>query len=247
MVGYYYKTGTEIHEIVCFMEKKLKLSYIASPSSLKTGQTYGWKPYRFSFFLNAQNKFVYLIEPLANDETDYEQLAKRCQSKEEKKMTKEEALKKIEELKAFVEKLDEEIPKMKNVLDAMYKVETISIKNCQSDGIIAYAFLSEDTRDCYMLKAFELAHLMYAREHLKLGATGEDIYSTTVTGTRIDYNTCWKLYFDKNICEYQLSHHNSVECLVDSVDPWIFGDREDALKVANYMNKYVKDKVKELY
>lgn len=239
MVGYYYKTGAEIYSILRFMKDSLNLPYKPSAGSIEVVKTYADKKYRFSFFLNVQQEIVYLIEQLSDDTTDY--------FKEEKKMTKEEALKKIEELKAFVEKLDEEIPEMPCDKNSTHRLCLVHPAYGAWQECGKFQFKSLDTRECYRIKAFELAHLMYAREHLKLGATREDIYSTTVTGTRIDYNTCWKLYFDKNICEYQLSHHNSVECLVDSVDPWIFGDREDALKVANYMNKYVKDKVKELY
>ena len=236
MVGYYYKTGTEIHEIICFMEEKLKLSCVASPSSLKTGQTYGWKPYRFSFFLNERREIVYTIEPLSDDETDYEQLAKRCQSKEEKKMTKEEALNKIEELKAFVEKLDSEIPEMpydENSTHRLCLVHPTSYDAWQECG--KFQFGSDGTRECYRIKAFELAHLMYAREHLGLDVIGGE------------YDASWVLYFDKNLGKYQLSRMTSVMGRMDCTSPYTCGNKEDALKIMQYMNKYVKDKIKELY
>lgn len=243
MVGYYYKTGNEIYDILAFMKNRLNLEYKSSPGSLKIGETYRSKQYRFSFFLNERKEIVYLIEPMIDDNTDYSEE----KSKEGDTMTKGEALLKIEELKAFVEKLDSEIPEMPDDENSnataflgLYKYDALhTYRDC--------TFEAKDTRDCYLIKALELAHLMYARECLKLSVTGEDIYSTTVTGTRIDYNACWKLYFDKNACEYQLSHHNIVKSMEDSVDPWMFRDKENALKAKNYMNKYVKDRVKELY
>lgn len=237
MVGYYYKTGAEIHEIICFMEEKLKLSCVTSPSSLKTGQTYGWKPYRFSFFLNAQNKFVYLIEPLANDETDYEQLAKRCQSKEEKEMTKEEALKKIEELKAFVEKLDEEIPEM---ITSTNSKETAFLGSYEHGALNEYyriTFNDETDKRYYLIKAFELAHLMYAREHLRF----ETVYFCKY---RLYYNL---LELQYNVIEFDRHNDYASNGVFKSINHWLFPDEDSARKVANYMNKYVADKVKELY
>lgn len=221
MAEFYYKTGIEIYEIIRFMKETFKLSCVASPSSLRTGQTYGSKSYRFSFFLNAQNKIVYLIEPLADDETDYEQFAKRHKSKEEKTMTKEEALKKIEELKAFVEKLDEEIPEMRFVTES----------NNSNEG--SFCFNDKNTLDCYTIKVFELAHLMYAREHINhFGITNGPV---------------WHLYFDADHLKYELIQPSNVRKYSDFTNLWVFINRDDATKVCNYMNKHVKDKVKELY
>jgi hypothetical protein len=33
----------------------------------------------------------------------------------------------------------------------------------------------------------------------------------------------------------------------ESINHWLFPDEDSARKVANYMNKYVKDKVKEMF
>lgn len=220
MVGYYYKTGAEIYSILRFMKDSLNLPHEPSAGSIEVVKMYADKEYRFSFFLNERKEIVYLIEQLGDDTTDY--------FKEEKKMTKEEALKKIEALKAFVEKLDEEIPEMP----------------CDENGtnqIVVdrhvISFKSLDTQEFYKIKAFELAHLMYAREHL---------------GLKTRYFCKYRLYFDSDKLQYdviEFDRHNnySSDGVFMSINHWLFPDEDSARKVANYMNKYVKDKVKELY
>ena len=219
MVRHYYKTGAEIYSILRFMKNSLDLPYKPSASSIEVVKMYADKKYRFSFFLNERKEIVYLIEQLGDDMTD-------C-SKEEKpmtNMTKEEALKKIEELKVFVEKLDEEIPEMPYDENGTNQIVI---------GRHMISFNSLDTRECYRIKAFELAHLMYAREHINhFGITNGPV---------------WHLYFDTDYLDYRLIQPANVRRYSDFTNPWVFINRDDATKVCNYMNRYVKNKVKELY
>lgn len=229
MVGYYYKTGAEIYSILRFMKNSLNLPYKPSAGSIEVVKTYADKKYRFSFFLNVQKEIVYLIEQLGDDTTDY--------FKEEKKMTKEEALKKIEELKAFVEKLDEEIPEMPYDENSTHRVCLAHPAYGAWENCDKFQFKSLDTCECYRIKAFELAHLMYAREHL---------------GFKTKYFCHYRLYFDSDKLEYdviEFDRHNNYSSngVFESINHWLFPDEDSARKVANYMNKYVKDKVKELY
>lgn len=155
-------------------------------------------------------------------------------------MTKEEALKKIEELKAFVEKLDEEIPEMpcdenSTHRACLFKVNPAIYGAWEECG--TFQFNSIATCGCYKIKAFELAHLMYAREHL---------------GFKTWYFCNYRLYFDSDKLEYNViefdRHSNySSNGVFESINHWLFPDEDSARKVANYMNKYVADKVKELY
>lgn len=230
MVGYYYKTGSAIYAILRFMKDNLDLEYKSSPSGLKTGETHHDTTYRFSFFLNKRNEIIYLIEPLADDTTDY--------FKEEKKMTKEEALKKIEELKAFVEKLDEEIPEMPYDENSTHRLCLVHPAYGAWQECGKFQFGSVDTCDCYRIKAFELAHLMYAREHFRF-ETG--------------YFCKYRLYFDTDRLQYNVirfDDHNMIYIsngIFESINHWLFPDEDSARKVAVYMNKYVKDTVKEMY
>lgn len=229
MIGYYYKTGAEIYSILRFMKNSLNLPYKPSASSIEVVKMDADKKYRFSFFLNEQKEIVYLIEQLGDDTTDY--------FKEEKEMTKEEALTKIEELKAFVEKLDEEIPKMPfNENDTRNLCLVLPAYGSWQDGGV-FQFNSIDTCACYKIKAFELAHLMYAREHLKFKSC---------------YSCKYRLYFDSDKLEYdviEFDHYNNYSSngIFESINHWLFPDEDSARKVANYMNKYVKDTVKEMY
>ena len=150
-------------------------------------------------------------------------------------MTKEEALKKIEELKAFIEECDKEIPKMP---DDDYSPSRLCLvyptySAWQECG--RFQFHSDDTRECYRIKAYELAHLMYARE------------SINVIAFAGPYDARWCVYFDKSCCMYQCTPWKSNLAIASMSNPWTFQNEENALKVTNYMNKYVKDKVKELY
>lgn len=152
-------------------------------------------------------------------------------------MTKEEALKKIEELKAFIEECDKEIPKMPDDdyspsrLCFVYPTPYGAWQECGR-----FQFGSIDTRLCYRIKAFELAHLMYARESISLNAFEGPSDAEYV------------VYFDKSQCKYLLSSCRGCrKPLVSMADPWSFSNKDDADKVCNYMNKYVKYKVKELY
>lgn len=232
MVGYYYKTGDEIYSILKFMKDSLNLPYEPSAGSIEVVKMYVDKKYRFSFFLNERKKIVYLIEQLGDDMTDY--------FKEEKpmtNMTKEEALKKIEELKAFVEKLDEEIPEMPCDENGTHRLCLVHPSYGAWQECGKFQFKSLDTRECYRIKAFELAHLMYAREYLKF---------------ELSYSCDYRLYFDSDRLQYDVlkfESHNTYlsNGVFESINHWLFPDKDSARKVANYMNKYVKNKVKELY
>lgn len=229
MVGYYYKTGANIYSILRFMKNSLDLPYKPSAGSIEVIKMYADKRYRFSFFLNERKEIIYLIEQLGDDTTDY--------SKEEKKMTKEEALKKIEELKAFVEKLDEEIPEMPCDENGTHRLCLMRPACGAWEVYDKFQFKSLDTRECYRIKAFELAHLMYAREHL---------------GFKTKYFCYYRLYFDSDklkydVVEFDRYNNYSSDGIFESINHWLFPDEDSARKVANYMNKYVADKVKELY
>ena len=148
-------------------------------------------------------------------------------------MTKEEALKKIEELKAFVEKLDEEIPEM---ITSPNSKETAFLGLYEYGALNEYhsiTFNDETDKRYYLIKAFELAHLIYAREHIK--------------NFEITDGPVWHLYFDTDYLEYELIQPANVRKYSDFINLWVFINRDDANKVRSYMNKYVKDKVKELY
>lgn len=228
MVGYYYKTGAEIYSILRFMKNSLNLPYKPSAGSIEVVKMYADKKYRFSFFLNERKEIIYLIEQLGDDTTDY--------SKEEKPMTKEEALKKIEELKAFVEKLDEEIPEMPCDENSTHRVCLFKVNPAiygAWEECGTFQFNSIATCGCYRIKAFELAHLMYAREHIDHFKKPDSLV--------------WVLYFNTRLCEYQLSEQPHLTNAYQLKNYWAFVDKNDATKVMNYMNKYVADKVKELY
>ena len=234
MVGYYYKTGAEIYSILRFMKNSLNLSYKPSASSIEVIKMYADKKYRFSFFLNERKEIVYLIEQLSDDRTDY--------SKEEKpmtNMTKEEALKKIEELKAFVEKLDEEIPEMPS--HGAYNIH-IAVPDEQRHLHISWdrSFENEESAGLYSILTFELAQLVYAREHLKVD--GEKLLRARKHGDMV-----FKVIFDVADSWYEVVDVFGSQVINENDRIWCFTNVDDANKVRDYMNKYVAHVKKNMF
>lgn len=160
--------------------------------------------------------------------------------KEEKKMTKEEALKKIDELKEFVEECDKkekEIPEMSYDINSTHRLCLVHPSYGAWQECGKFQFKSLDTRECYRIKAFELAHLMYAREHL-------EIKTEYICKHMLCFNSD-KLEYD--VREFDRSNFYLSNGVFEVINHWLFPDEDSARKVANYMNKYVKDTVKEMY
>lgn len=232
MVGYYYKTGAEIYSILRFMKNSLNLPYIPSAGSIEVVKMYADKKYRFSFFLNERKEIVYLIEQLGDGTTNY--------SKEEKEMTKEEALKKIEDLKEYVEKCEEkekEIPKMQT--NCLRDVNQCEIKAGLCSNFNRYiTFQHQDTNAIWAIMSIELAHLLYCREYLGV----------------LDHLTWanWKVDFDKHTCEYKVYSYVQTSAFVDTSNivpefMWYFENKDDAQRICDYMNKYVAHVKKNMF
>ena len=164
--------------------------------------------------------------------------------KEANKMTKEEALKKIEELKEYVEKCEEnenekekEIPEMQT--NCLRDTNQCELKAGLCSTFNRYiAFQNRDVNAIWAIMSIELAHLLYAREYL--GVLGHLTW------------TNWKVDFDTRACEYKVYSYTLTSTLVDtsSIVPkfmWYFDNKDDAQRVCNYMNKYVKDVKKNMF
>lgn len=158
--------------------------------------------------------------------------------KEEKTMTKEEALKKIEELKEYVEQCEEkEIPKMQtNCLRDMNQCEIRAGLCSNFNRYITFQY--QNTNTIWAIMSIELAHLLYAREYLGV----------------LDHLTWanWKVDFDARACEYEVYSYTLVSVFVDTsiVVPeymWYFDNKDDAQRVCNYMNRYVRDVKRNMY
>lgn len=166
------------------------------------------------------------------------------------KMTKEDALKKIEELKEYVEKCEEkekEIPMMHRgvlsksqpaIICPWMKGENVPL---WWDDIIAYiTFNKEDTILTCCILAYELAQLMYCREYLK-----------------VDVNEClnahkyrdgiFKLIFDITECKYVIVKVLCYQTINERDYIWCFADKGDSEKVRDYMNKYVAHVKKNMF
>lgn len=163
------------------------------------------------------------------------------ESKEEEKMdiskmTKEDALKAIEELKAYVEQCEEkEIPEMPRHGD--YNVHIV-VPNQPFHPYISWngSFENQESSDLYNILSFELANLVYAREYLKVESLHADQDANDVYGLVYNvYSGC-----------YKVNHYGCVDPCEDEI-LWLFKDYKDAEKVCDYMNKYVKDVKRNMY
>lgn len=159
-------------------------------------------------------------------------------------MTKEEALKKIEELKEYVEKCEEkekeipEIPRQGN-----YNVRLV-VPDKPRNPYIWWdrSFENQESADLYNILSFELAQLIYAREYL--GVKNKDIREARIRASTV-------------FCVSYLSGPSENKYVVIEVEPlmhlrpheliWCFTDNLEAHRVCDYMNKYVKDVKKNMF
>lgn len=165
------------------------------------------------------------------------------QSKEEdemdiSKMTKEDALKAIDELKAYVEKCEEkekEIPKMQT--NCLRDINQCEIKAGACSNFNRYlTFTNQDTNNIWAILVIELAHLLYCREYLGV----EPLHADQ------DADDVYRLVYDVYSGCYKVNYYTCVDPCEDEI-PWFFKDRKDAERTRDYMNRYVKDVKKMLY
>lgn len=157
---------------------------------------------------------------------------------EEKKMdmTKEEALKKIEELKAYVEQWDEkEIPKMQT--NCLRDINQCQIKAGACSNFNRYiTFQNQDTNAIWAIMSIELAHLLYCREYLGVESLQADQ----------DADDVYRLVYNVYSGCYKVNHYGCVDPCEDEI-MWFFKNYKDAQRVCDYMNKYVKDVKRNMY
>lgn len=239
MITTMHKTGGEIFDALQLVRAELGVEYRKGPNSLGTGDTYRDKSYSFSWFISKKGEFIYIIKDLDTDK-----------KKEEKTMTKEEALKKIEELKEFVEKCEEnekEIPKMNR---APLPDEQAAIvcpwkrgysKPLWFDDVTSWlTFTREDTRISWGIFAYELAQLMYAREYLKIN-------DEAIIEARKYAYCIFKVIYCVADASYEVASISASQSINENSRVWCFAEEEDAKKVRDYLNKYVAHVKKEMY
>ena len=157
-------------------------------------------------------------------------------------MTKEKALKKIEELKAYVEKCEEkekEIPEMSR--HGNYNVHIV-VPDMPRHPYISWekSFENEESSDLYSILSFELANLIYARDYLKVD--GEKLLRARKHGDMV-----FKVIFDVTECRYEVIDVFNSQMINESDRIWCFTNVDDANRVKDYMNKYVKDVKRNMY
>lgn len=149
------------------------------------------------------------------------------------KMSKEEALRAIDDLKEYVEKCEEkekeqEIPEMvrKPINRDQNAIVCPQIKN---DKITAWLTFEKDvTSLCWAALAYELAQLMYAREYLGVELIHADQ----------DVDNVYRLVYDGHSKCYKINYCTCIDLCEDDI-LWFFKDRKDAERVRDYMNTYV--------
>jgi hypothetical protein len=176
--------------------------------------------------------------------------AKDFNIKEEKKMTKEEALKKIEELKEYVEKCEEkekEIPRMhRGLLPEAQPVIVCPWRKGENkplwwkDVTEVMTFNEDDTFLTWGILAYELAQLMYCREYLKVDV--KELLEACKYGYAVS-----KLVYDITECKYVVINVSRYQALNERDWVWCFTDKEDAEKVRDYMNKYVAHVKRQMF
>ena len=157
------------------------------------------------------------------------------------KMSKEEALKAIDELKAYVEKCEEkEIPCMvrtplqvsQSAIVCPFVKDTI-----KNDRVTAWlTFKNDDTHVIWSILSYELAQLIYVREYLGVESLHADQ----------DANDVYRLVYDVYSGCYKVNHYGCVDPCEDEI-MWFFKERKDAERILDYMNKYVKDVKKNMH
>lgn len=175
-----------------------------------------------------------------------------CESKEEKKMemTKEEALKAIDNLKAYVEKCEEkekEIPKMHR--GVLPKAQPTIVCPWMKDEDMPLwwkdvtkwmTFNEDDTVITWGILAYELAQLMYCREYLKVEVK-------ECLNAHKDGEPVFKLIYDITECKYVTVGVSRYQVLNEREYVWLFENKGDAQRVCDYMNKYVAHVKKNMY
>ena len=157
-------------------------------------------------------------------------------------MTKEEALKKIEELKAYIEECEEkekEIPEMPHHGDYNVCI-TVPDKPCKPHIRWERSFENEESAELYSILTFELANLVYAREYLKVNV--DDLLKARGYGYAV-----FRIVFVIEDCDYAVSQVKSRESIFENDRIWCFTYEQDALRVCDYLNKYVKDIKRNMY
>lgn len=157
-------------------------------------------------------------------------------------MTKEEALKKIEELKEYVEKCEEkekEIPEMPR--DGDYNIH-IAVPNEPHNRYSSWerSFENEESSDLYCILSFELANLIYVRNYL--GVKNDDIWEARTKALTV---FCVRYHPGEN--EYGIIEIQPLMALRPNELVWCFTDNLEAQRVCDYMNRYVKDIKRQMF
>lgn len=178
-----------------------------------------------------------------------------CESKEEdkmdiSKMSKEDALKAIEDLKKYVEQCEEkekEIPRMDR--RTLQKAQPAIIWPCKKNeesplwwkDATAYMTFNEDgTFLTWGILAYELAQLMYCREYLKVDV--KECLNAHKYGDGI-----FKMIYDITECKYVTVNVSHYQVPNERDYVWCFDNKEDAQRVCDYMNKYVAHVKKNMF
>lgn len=158
------------------------------------------------------------------------------------KMSKEDALNAIDELKKYVEKCEEkekEIPRMyRGLLPEAQPVIVCPWRKGENtplwwkDVTEVMTFNEDDTFLTWGVLAYELAQLMYAREYLKVDV--KELLEEHKYGYVV-----FKLIYDITECKYVIVNVSRYQTLNERDYVWCFTDKEDSEKVRDYMNKYV--------
>lgn len=170
-----------------------------------------------------------------------------CESKEENemdvsKMTKEQALRAIDDLKKYVEKCEEkekEIPKMPRRGD--YNIH-IAVPNEPHNRHSSWerSFENEESANLYGILSFELANLIYVREYL--GVKNKDIWEA-----RRKASTVFCVSYLPGENEYCIIEIQPIMALRTHELIWCFTDNLEAQRVCDYMNRYVKDIKRQMF
>lgn len=176
-----------------------------------------------------------------------------CESKEEEKMdvskmTKEEALKKIEELKEYIEKCEEkEIPRMhRGALQIAQPAIVCPWKRGHdrplwwTDVTEWMTFNEDDTFLTWGILAYELAQLMYAREYLKVDV--KELLEACEHGYAV-----FKLAYNITECKYVIVNVSRYQAINKRDYVWCFINEDDANRARDYMNKYVVHVKKNMF
>lgn len=158
------------------------------------------------------------------------------------KMSKEDALKAIDNLKKYVEKCEEkekEIPEMPR--HGNYNVHIMmSNKPHYPYNSWERSFENEKSSDLYCILSFELANLIYVRNYL--GVKNEDIWAARTKALTV---FCVGYHPGEN--EYGIIEIQPLMALRPHELIWCFTDNLEAQRVCDYMNRYVKDIKRQMF